>query len=311
MKNIFYIILSFQFLNFEMANAQMDLPNPGFEEWDSIPGIRPFWEPKNYNSKCGAFQTTNRIYVFRSNESHSGNYSLLLTPAIDSMQISYPDYNSWIQLDTIKNRPVSLSTQPFEFTLPLIGIPKKISGWYKYIPDSTAFITSQIFLPYLILHTGVSDIGSQAFCGRAGVLFFEPKAEFTKFSAMVEDECPPFTPTFYSLIINFPSKNKLMNPAGKLWLDDLEIEYEPTSVADKKKNSFAVFPNPGSHTLQISGLAGHEKISIQNSQGKTVIEKEAQEEMPVQIETSGLPKGMYFILVEKNGGKEVQKWVKQ
>jgi hypothetical protein len=294
-----------------MAKAQMDLPNPGFEEWDSIPGIRPYWEPKYYNSKCGAFQNENRIYIYRSTEKHSGNYSLLITPAIDSMQISFTDYNSWIQLDTIKNRIINSNTQPFEFTLPLIGIPRKISGWYKYIPDSTAFFTSQNFIPYLLFNTGVSDMGIQSFCGRARVLFFEPKAEFTKFSAMVENECPPFIPTFYSLIINFPSKNKLMNPAGKLWLDDLEIEYEPTSVADKKKNRFAVFPNPGSQRLQISGLAGHEKISLQNSQGKTVIEKEAHNEMPFHLETSALPRGMYFISVENYEGREVLKWVKE
>ena len=102
-----------------------------------------------------------------------------------------------------------------------------------------------------------------------------------------------------------------MNPAGKLWLDDLEIEYETTSVEDRKKNSFVVFPNPGNQEIRIVGLSGNEKISLQNSQGKNLMEKQVDAEMEFKLETSLLPSGMYFLTVEKNGQKEVQKWVKQ
>ncbi len=101
-----------------------------------------------------------------------------------------------------------------------------------------------------------------------------------------------------------------MNPAGKLWLDDLEIEYETTSVDGRKKNSFVVFPNPGNQEIRIVGLSGNEKISLQNGQGKTLMEKQAEGEMEFKLETFRLPSGMYFLSVEKNGQKEVQKWVK-
>lgn len=309
MRRSLFLFFLIHFSFFGVLKAQMDLPNPGFEEWDSIPGLRPYWEPKYYNSKCGAFQNSNRIYIFKSTESHSGNFSLLLTPAIDSNE-TFTNYNSWIQLDSLKNRQIELNTQPNYFSLPLIGLPKKVSGWYKYIPDTTTYFPSIAFTPGLVLNTGVEYNGTSTFCGRAAIGFLEPQGEFTYFSVPVNDECPPFTPTFYSLFINFPSKNKLMNPAGKLWLDDLEIEYETTSVDGRKKNSFVVFPNPGNQEIRIVGLSGNEKISLQNGQGKTLMEKQAEGEMEFKLETFRLPSGMYFLSVEKNGQKEVQKWVK-
>ena len=311
MKSLFYINLAFQLLYLGIANAQIALPNPGFEEWDSIPGTRPYWEPKYYNSKCGAFQNENRIYIFKSTEKHTGNYSLLITPAIDSVGISFSNNNSWLELDTFKNRQISDSSEPRFFSLPLTGIPIKITGWYKFIPDTSTFFPSIIFSPGMALYTGIENMGTTSLCGVASMVFLEPKSEFTYFSVPVNDECPPFTPTLYALLINFPSKNKLMNPAGKLWLDDLEIEYETTSVDGRKKNSFVVFPNPGSDAIKVSGLTGSEKISLQNSHGKILLEKQTHSEPEIQLETMGLPPGMYFLMIERKGQKEVQKWVKQ
>ena len=40
------------------------------------------------------------------------------------------------------------------------------------------------------------------------------------------------------------------------------------------------------------------------------MEKQAEGEMEFKLETFRLPSGMYFLSVEKNGQKEVQKWVK-
>ena len=131
MKKNSILILAMLVIGIRSIMAQNCIPNPGFEEWDSIPGVRPFWNPKGYTSKNGAFQNTNRIYVFRSTDSHSGNYSLLLTPAIDS-SLNTSTLNTWIVSDTLKNRAVSSETHlgSFYAPIPLPSFPKRLKGFY-------------------------------------------------------------------------------------------------------------------------------------------------------------------------------------
>jgi|GEM_PF-1337835 len=293
------------------AMAQNPIPNAGFEEWDSIPGLRPFWEPKNYVSKNRAFQTTNRIYSFRSTDSHSGLYSLLATPAIDSSwnNGSGESRNSWLSLDTTLNPIVTLNSHVgIHYTyLPLPGFPLRLTGWYKYVPDSTTPWPWKRD-PYIIL-LGLQNGSLPGVCGRGIKTFIDATNEWTFFSADFQDECPPLRPSKFSIIISFPSKNAIQNPLGKLWLDDLNLEYLPTSVAESvQKESFTIYPNPGKDFIQIhSSDLQFDEVRLVNVHGSILIEQGK----PVsRINVRHLPSGIYFVKCLSKGTWYSKKWVK-
>ncbi len=302
------IICSFIVLGYCLqAIAQNPIPNPGFEEWDSIPGLRPFWEPKSYVSKNRAFQTSNRIYAFRSTDSHTGQFSLLLTPAIDS-SISF-GHNSWLILDTTQNPIVTInSTGGYRGTLlPLPGFPQRITGWYKYIPDTTTPWPRQRHPR--ILFNGVQTGNLPGVCGAALKVFSEPQNEWTFFSADFDDECPPLRPSKFWIIIDFSSHNRIQEPSGKLWLDDLNLEYLPTSVAESGQiESFNIYPNPGKDFINIhSPDLPIEVVKLVDVFGKIVT---FQDKGLDKIDVHLVPTGIYTVHCLSKGIWYTKKWIK-
>ena len=69
-----------------------------------------------------------------------------------------------------------------------------------------------------------------------------------------------------------------------------------------------VYPNPVKNTLFISGLMQDVKISVINSQGKTVLSTGL---IKNQIDVSGLTKGTYTIKIENNTIVVLKRFVKQ
>jgi hypothetical protein len=292
------------------------LKNSGFEEWDSIPGARPYWEPRGYVSKNSVFQTSNRIYSFRSTDSHSGNYSLLLTPAIDSSSFSENIHspNSWLVYDSVDISTINMATTADNLHKyhPLPSVPKRLCGWYKYVPDTTTPILRRrngvLSLVAAVKNT-IVGMPAAVMCGYIGFAFTEFKDEFTYFCADYIDDCNGAIPTEFSFHIQFPSKNLIQEPAGKLWLDDLVLEVEPTSVASVEERMLTLYPNPGKDVLYLHSnelLVSH--IVLYDMHGSKVLQQKDSSQ-PLQVQH--LAPGVYNLRCKVGKHWLNRRWVKE
>ena len=91
-------------------------------------------------------------------------------------------------------------------------------------------------------------------------------------------------------------------------LDDFEIY---TSVTDLIMDKITVYPNPFDNYLRIADLKDISRIELINSEGQTVKTMEARDG-DLQITTSGLRSGIYFIrLIGNDGTMNTKKLIKQ
>jgi hypothetical protein len=290
------------------AQSILPLHNGGFESWDSVSGNRPFLEPKHWVGRNQVHQQTNRLYYFRSGDAHSGQYSLLITPAIDSNLTTLENRSSWMVSHSQNSTPAltqnhyGLLNVSF-FSLP--GKPIRFGGHFRYQPDTTSLFPGQS-KPFIRLFAGnpYPQNNSMVVCGSATQIFSTPTDTFAAFSAPYLDECQPFLPTHYALIIQFPSKNKLENPAGKLWLDDLYLEYESTTETQsiQKTTPFGLFPNPADQTVILQSDQKPSRIELWNLPGEKVKTFPAEVS---QLDLSDVPAGMYIVRIQQHDGSMV------
>lgn len=80
-----------------------------------------------------------------------------------------------------------------------------------------------------------------------------------------------------------------------------EYSYGGTSILEKKKFTFEIFPNPVNNYLNyiirnISNTIKH-KVKVTNTLGEVIFENEGIELMENQIDTSSFPQGIYYISI--------------
>jgi hypothetical protein len=155
-------------------------------------------------------------------------------------------------------------------------------------------------------------------CGHAFKIDFAPTDTFTYFSIPFDySECEEGVQIdSFRIAVGFNSKNKSMNPTGKFWLDDLEIEYEEmTSVAQQIESEFEILPNPGTDKLYFSReIDASQPIHVVDAQGKSINCPPLGNQ---GLDTGTLPKGLYLIRVFQKASKESgpgrwveRRWVK-
>ena len=80
-----------------------------------------------------------------------------------------------------------------------------------------------------------------------------------------------------------------------------------TGVNNMEKKQWAIFPNPATENITISGNFSHPKIKITSINGQVVYTSNTVTE---RISISNLPKGVYFVHIHDNGENYYQKIIK-
>ena len=70
---------------------------------------------------------------------------------------------------------------------------------------------------------------------------------------------------------------------------------------------FAIYPNPASTTVQISGLIGTE-LAIYSVQGQ-LMQQETMGQHTISMDVSELPRGMYFVQAQLNHQRSTKKLI--
>ncbi|MFO7670388.1 MAG: PCMD domain-containing protein [Bacteroidales bacterium] len=132
----------FAILLCSIASAQTQLENAGFELWEDILVSDPdtIREPVDWSSlktsDNPSLSTLAPVVCFRSNESHSGNYSLQLmniqsfivangVATNGRLHPSIISADSYIFTDTIDG----------QWNTPFTGRPDSLAGWFNYSPQ--------------------------------------------------------------------------------------------------------------------------------------------------------------------------------
>jgi len=286
-----------------MATAQSQLENSGFEQWDDIlisegDTIR---EPVEWSSlKTSDIQSLSDfapVVCKRSNEAHSGDYSVELTN-IEVFSIVangvvtngrlHPDLNpeiAYIYSDTLDGN----------WNTPLIIRPDSIAGWFQYAPQEND--TLQVIVA---LHRG---FGKQPDADKTNSWIGEAEYksplntgdEWVRFSA-------PFTyysdsnPEYVLVVLN--SGSGYTPVAGSIArFDDLEMIYNtPQNILDRWKHPEGFIYVVDYQNLVLQGIEHNsfQTIRIHDITGKLVWEGIIAADQ-VDIASANLKKGIYVV----------------
>ncbi len=175
------------------------IENPGFENWSQVTF---FEEPDSfYTSNMQAYFTTGVPNVFKTTDSHQGNFAARL----ESIQGDWENIPGVLLLGNAGSMGLSGG-------IPYTGMPDSISVWAKYepMPPDTAMI--------MVFFKQMGNI-----IGVAGFQIFDQLTDYTRIVNPVEWFLPGSPPDSLLLIAFSSDPDGMFVPGSELFLDDIEM----------------------------------------------------------------------------------------
>lgn len=298
LTNLFILLLLSAYVD-----AQIQLENAGFEQWEDVlvSETDTIREPAEWSSlktsDDPALSTVAPLVCWRSNEAHSGDYSVkLINVEVFSVVANgmvtnglvHPNFTpelAYIYSDTVND----------QWNTPFTGRPDSIAGWFMYSPQVND--TLQVIVA---LHRGFGkqpDTNkTETWVGEAEYKSpLDTQGEWVRFSA-------PFNynndsiPEYVLVVLN--SGSGYSPVAGSIaQFDDLEMIYnsQQTSVESLQKGEGSIYP-VGYSSLRIDDLdlTHYQKLSIHDLTGKLAWESELTS-FQVEISSANLKRGIYIV----------------
>ncbi|MES2560193.1 MAG: T9SS type A sorting domain-containing protein [Bacteroidota bacterium] len=293
MKNLALLTLFFCCIFFT-SSAQ--LPNAGFEEWDSasvVNGVK-IYNPVNWYSRNADMVGIGRTSpVSLTKDAHSGSYAIKITTSFDDN-------------DELAGTLSSGSKAPFgdpkqaafEEKFKLTGRIKSYSAWYKYTPATEM----DSFTVRIAFYLRGKAYGAAYFTGGATNVYKQFLWTLTYPDNIEMADSAKF--------LIFSSKYT-GNEGTELILDDIEVQYKtPTGIEDITQPAWSVYPNPAEDKMNLFGIPPKVRaIVVANSQGTVVKEPELTQN---SIDVSDLKPGFYWLtLKDEDGNQSTVKFAKQ
>jgi len=305
-----YVLFSFLLISILFGielNAQTQFDNASFEHWEEINLGPDIIEPVNWSSiKSSDTEGLNGLAPWvwdRSDDAHSGNYSLYLN--------SREPFPELVATGTLSNGRYHLDMRPdsaYTYTDPvddkwhtrIIVKPDSLTGWYKAIPRGEDFPTVKV-----VLHTGYAQISeasdTSTYVASAKLnLPNEVIDVWTRFSFPLNyysDEMPEF-----ALVILTSSNGVSAVNLSEAWFDDIEFIYnDGTGITEKDSDKLEV----NIHNNQLSVFLRTNKkenyaLSIHDINGKLLLNDSGVSGHKNQYNLS-LNSGVYIVSVNYNG----------
>jgi len=278
-KATFLTLLSVICLNF---NAQQ-LPNSGFENWDSFSAINGY-----KNDRATDWNTVNATMpidtgipqtCFQSTDAHSGSNSIRL------LSVVYALAPSGVVNGIASTGTINTTTQEIDGGLSFTSRPDSLTGWYKTNPQTGDYATIE-----LVLKGASNDtIGWARFEGSP-----TPVATWTRFSVPLvysSGDIPVLAVSLLSSSFGFSAV-----AGSELWVDDLELIYNPAGV-DEIDNLTSVFY--ANNRLSWKGDHQFTSISIYNLNGQLIIDQQNLNNNSLDLM---LNKGLYLVSLTSDEG---------
>lgn len=261
--------------DFEFNTGNDVLPNADFENWNDISSEDPdSWH--SYNPFLTALGGS--AYVTKTSDSYDGSFA---------MQIESTSFSGG---------PVAHCTMGQVWDDSIVGgmqvnsNPKKISGYYKYIPNGndTAYAVA-----YSI---GENYTSGKREMKEENYAILPPAANYTAFEINFQYTGYPAVDTIrFGFLASNIFQGVNFNDGSKLLIDSLNISYYPVGIEETDKDeSVKVYPNPASNYVNFEFENRKQGVlSIYNMNSKLVYSEEINSEKH-QINTNKFAKGLYL-----------------
>lgn len=193
------------------------------------------------------------------------------------------DYESLATLEQALARGDALSQTPAHLNL-----------WVKFQPSGDDALSVFAF----------SKLGG-AFVGTAEYSTTESFDEYTQISIPFDNALAPCD----SLAIIIIGGSASSNAETVLWIDDVTVDFTPDGVETHNAHSFTLSPNPTQGQFFIAPQdETHYSYAIYDMQGREVY-RETNCAGVVSVNTVKLLKGVYCVMIDQNGKRDVKKIV--
>jgi hypothetical protein len=312
------------------AQSTPALPNGGFETWE---GSGTSMEPESYNSnKTGSsLASVGPQTCFQETSSpHSGSYCVrmeskyyflaVVNGSLSSGVINAPSSNKAEGYIGTINHSSASDIRRISFD----GRPDSLVGWYKYTSaGSSAGIPEQGKVRG-ILHVGNYFDPEVPFGGNhpdssmnkiADVLFLTPTTDVTSWTRFSVPFVYTDSRTPEYIMLNMTSSaNQLTTvpgssstPGSKLWLDDLQVIYNPSSIKEKEKELAKVYCFE--NVLRVQLLQNvKSSLTIFDISGKKIASYTLSSDHS-QFNLNGLGAGMYLYLLQSEAASTSGKFI--
>ncbi len=265
--------------NLVLTGVTLPFPNGDFENWITTSYENPdSWTTLNFfgflSGNISATKTTDHY--------GAGNYALKF------QSITVPNGTGSVDtMGMVTNG--RLGNNGPEGGMKVNNYPKRVSGYYKYIPVGPDTALAGMFL-----------YGNNIMLDSA-LIQLVPTNTYTYFEINLGYQGPFIADT---LNISFTSSNmadttNYVGAGSTLYLDQLQIEYFPTSVKQNISENInpEIYPNPATNYVffKFSSFEGTSPLIITDIKGSTVLNHKIQNN--TSIDVSGFENGVYFYKV--------------
>lgn len=300
--------------------AQTTIQNGGFELWENVGSATE--EPTFFNSnRTGTdWATSGPQTCYRDATTfHGGSYSVRMETKTFIIAVVNGSVTTGIV-----NAPTTNKADGYLGTMQgasgtdirrmsFVGRPDSLVGWYKYTQGGSA----EIGKVRAILHTGnyydpetaTSHHPDSSANKIADALFLTPATDITTWTrfAVAFSYVSTSNPA-YIMINTTASNDQLTSTAGsKLWLDDLSVVYNPSSISENSFNENNANVYAFDKTIHVDFIKPTSKqttLSIYDLTGKLVSTQVLANSQQNLIGVSQLNSGLYMYQLT---GAEIQK----
>jgi hypothetical protein len=279
------LALTFLFLNPILVQAQTQLGNSGFEQWEkrTFAGFE-YQDPSNWYTlnqlqKFGFDATT-----IKTNDAHSDSSAVLLSTTSSSFG-NIPGLITGSPFLAADGSPdMNLNYRAFG------DRPQSIQFWYKSFPE-----TGDQSAMYCLLTKWNNVTSSRDTVAEASWSVDSTVATYTH--AMVPFEYKGSMPPD-SMYILFSSSIDGFEPVpgSELYLDDILFNYAIGNNEVAKKVEVKMYPNPAQSKLSIKGNQHPMQVVIFDRMGKKVYEGKV-ESSESEIDLQTIPAGLYHVVL--------------
>ncbi len=258
-----------------IAMAQNPLPNPGFENWETIGAYE---EPIDWSSANECSDQISLYAVGKSTDAHSGSFSVRMVTL---------DLLGTVKINGVVTTSDMICTPPYGISggITYDQRPDSIAGWYKYtaVDLDTGYVQA-------ILFNGADTIGY------AKAATWGTTSIWSRFSEAI-DYTSTATPTLSSVLFNSSWGNGNLNQGfagSELLIDDVEFIFNPNGIGDHPTAAqWEVYPNPTDGVLHVEFAAGEDAfLTLLDVAGKQVA-FERVGETASELDLSALEPGLY------------------
>jgi hypothetical protein len=298
MKTLFTILIGLTASIF--AHSQQQLQNGNFESWENTGTAEA--EPTNWSSLKTADALAGSAPEVLSQEvgRNGGSCAMLQvkTVPIINIQANGIMTNGRVHADfNPENGYVFTDPNDVKWHTAFTDKPDSIVGWYKYAPQNGDKGKIEI-----ILHEGQGQLplGSTAgnMIARARYDFTTAQANWTRFSRPFNYSSTN-TPAY--ILTTITSGDSTISKDGStLWIDDLSLVYNTSSIENNKMHEFAINGSNGFLFFDVQDESVQYKVS--DISGKIIQSGDAAQKVPFKHNS-----GIYFIQIESNEGSFTKK----